>query len=80
MTAHGNQQASLIARYEDAKATACLLGFQLTVTRRAHAGFVLSENGETVDSFADIAHVEHFLRGVQIEKDAKAKARLRSRR
>ncbi len=77
MSPDGNPQACLIFRYEDAKATACLLGLKLTVTRRAKYGFVLSDKGEVVDRFANLAHVEHFLRGVQIAQDAKMRSRRR---
>ncbi|ODS56447.1 MAG: hypothetical protein ABS36_08670 [Acidobacteria bacterium SCN 69-37] len=79
MTLEVNQQASVVARYEDAKATAGQLGLQLTVTRIRGGGFVLADTSEAVRSFADIAHVEHFLRGMQMERDAKVLARSRSR-
>ena len=75
MTGHESQQASLIARYEDAKTTACLLGFHLNVTRLSNSRFILADKAETIKTFSDIAHVEHFLSGVQIERDARTAAR-----
>jgi hypothetical protein len=67
-----NDEPSIVARYEDVKAAAGAYGFRLQVVRRAQNLFVLMKDSETVCSCRDIAHIEEFLRGVQLERDRRA--------
>ena len=73
-----NDQATVIARYEDAKTAAGAYGFRLSVERLTNHLFVLAENGATVRTFNDMAHIEDFLRGVDRQRSRRS-ARKRPR-
>lgn len=71
-----NHHPSVVASYQDAKDAAAAYGYQLFVTCRAQPVFALAENGATLRTFTDIAHVEDWvcpggsdsLRGMERER------------
>ena len=68
-----NDEPSIVARYEDVKTAAGAYGFRLQVARRAQNLFVVMKDSETVCSCRAIAHIEDFLRGVQMERDRRSR-------
>lgn len=63
-----DSQADIVVRFQQLKSAARALGLDVDVIRRINHIFIVTDRGTEISSAPSLDHIDHFLRGVEIER------------